>query len=317
LEESAVKAYRRWAGGTCVRPALVRYADDFVILCADYAGIEAARGAVEHFLTGMGLHLSPSKTRVSHTLHPHEGHVGFDFLGVTVRQFPVGKTHSGKNQHGALLGYKTLIKPSKDAIKAHIAQLHTIVYRHRAAPQAALIAALNPVISGWARYYRTVVASAIFARCDHHLCAQLRHWGHFRHPTKGAGWIVQRYWRLHPRWHFMVKGETGDGLGLRNHTDIHYRKHVKVRGNASVYDGNMIYWATRLKDHPLTGSTVGRVLAVQQGCCARCGLHFKDGDLLELDHLVPLVNGGSEHATNKQVLHRHCHDQKHGHQAVG
>jgi RNA-directed DNA polymerase len=272
---------------------------------------------VEGFLASMGLQLSASKTRVSHTLQPHEGQVGFDFLGFTVRQCRVGKTHSGKNRYGVPLGYKTLIQPSKTAIKGHLAQLGTIVHRHRAAPPAALITALNRVILGWTRYYRAVVASATFAACDHHLFAQLRQWARFRHPNKGTGWVIHRYWQTHPHWHFMVKTGACAGLGLRNHTDTHQQQHVKIRGHASVYDGNLLYWATRLKDHPLTGNTLGRLLAWQKGRCPRCGLYFKDGDLLELDHLVPLAKGGSDDLTNKQALHRHCHDQKHSQQAVG
>jgi RNA-directed DNA polymerase len=157
----------------------------------------------------------------------------------------------------------------------------------------------------------------VFTHCDSHLYAQLRHWATCRHPNKGVGWIVRRYWRLHPRWDFIVMGGARDGLRLRDHAEIQHHKHVKVRGSASVYDGNLVYWAARLKDHALTGNLKGHLLARQQGRCPGCGLHFKDGDLLELDHLVPIANGGSEHRTNKQVLHRHCHDQKHGQMAVG
>src|SRR5229473_4243373 len=42
-----------------------------------------------------------------------------EFVGFTIRQFPVGKTHTGKNSYGKPLGYKTIIKPSKKAIKEH------------------------------------------------------------------------------------------------------------------------------------------------------------------------------------------------------
>src|SRR6185312_2686264 len=75
LEQAAAAAYRSKEG----TPLLTRYADDFVVLHPQLEGIEASRVAIEQWLEGMGLHLSPSKTRVTHTLHLHEGHVGFDF----------------------------------------------------------------------------------------------------------------------------------------------------------------------------------------------------------------------------------------------
>ena len=70
-------------------PLVVRYADDFVVLQEDLAVIERAQAVTNAWLAEMGLELKPSKTRITHTLVEHEEHVGFDFLGWTVRQFPV------------------------------------------------------------------------------------------------------------------------------------------------------------------------------------------------------------------------------------
>src|SRR5215467_8070623 len=61
----------------------IRYADDFVALHPSRAGVEKARQVIELWLTGIGLELKPSKTRITHTL---EGEAGFDFLGLNVRQ---------------------------------------------------------------------------------------------------------------------------------------------------------------------------------------------------------------------------------------
>ncbi|NEN98456.1 MAG: HNH endonuclease [Moorea sp. SIO3I7] len=46
--------------------------------------------------------------------------------------------------------------------------------------------------------------------------------------------------------------------------------------------------------------------------CADCGLTFKDGDLLEIHHILPRANGGSNKDENLELLHLHCHDAKHG-----
>lgn len=86
---------------------------------------------------------------------------------------------------------------------------------------------------------------------------------------------------------------------------------MKVRGEASPYDGQLLYWSQRLKHHPLLGGKLARLLKDQQGKCRYCGLVFKDGDIWEIDHLVPKSQGGRNTLGNCQVLHRHCHDQRH------
>lgn len=117
----------------------------------------------------MGLELKPSKTRIAHTLNEHEGKVGFDFLGFNIRQHRVGKTHSGKTpgRKPQLLGYKTIIKPSKAAIRRHLLKIRTVIRIHIATPQARLIGMLTPIIIGWTAYYGTVASSDIFSKMAH------------------------------------------------------------------------------------------------------------------------------------------------------
>lgn len=100
--------------------SLIRYADDFVILHKDLKVIFKCKEIIEKWLREVGLELKPSKTRISHTFNEYEGNKGFDFLGFSIRQYPVGKCHSGKTTNGKSLGFKTIIKPSNDKIKAHI-----------------------------------------------------------------------------------------------------------------------------------------------------------------------------------------------------
>ena len=67
---------RSRAGRLGLAPVVVRYADDFVVLHEDRDVIEQARHLAAQWLAGVGLELKPEKTRIGHTLHPHEGHVG-------------------------------------------------------------------------------------------------------------------------------------------------------------------------------------------------------------------------------------------------
>jgi RNA-directed DNA polymerase len=136
--------------------SLIRYADDFVILHEKLEVILKCQEIIKDWLANIGLELKPSKTRISHTLNKYDGNIGFDFLGFTIRQFPVGKYQTGKSTNGSPLGFKTLIKPSKKKVKAQIEKLGKVVRKHKSSPQAALIKELNPIIKGWANYYATV-----------------------------------------------------------------------------------------------------------------------------------------------------------------
>jgi hypothetical protein len=84
---------------------------------------------VTNWLAPMSLELKPSKTRITHTLNQHNGLIGFDFLGFHIRQYKVGQTHSARStgRHPKLLGFKTIIKPSKAALKRHQQTLHTVI----------------------------------------------------------------------------------------------------------------------------------------------------------------------------------------------
>src|SRR5262249_14650240 len=194
---------------------------------------------IADWLKGMNLELKPSKTFISHTLEEHEGRVGFDFLGFTIRQFKVGKHHTGTNGKREPLGFKTLIKPSKRKVKAHHGHLRDMVKRLRTAPQSFLIAYLNPLIRGWANYYRTAVSKTTFKNLDDRLYSLLRHWARRRHPGKPASWIVARYWRM-PRWDFGTKDVV-----LVKHAWTRIVRHAKTPGNKSPYDGDWLYWASR------------------------------------------------------------------------
>lgn len=94
--------------------SLIRYADDFVILGVDLTVVQRCREIISEWLKGIGLELKPSKTKLTHTFKSYEQEQpGFDFLGFTIRQYPAGKYSSSKSTKGEILGFKTIITPSK------------------------------------------------------------------------------------------------------------------------------------------------------------------------------------------------------------
>jgi RNA-directed DNA polymerase len=290
-------------------PNVIRYADDFVVLHRDEAVVRECQELIAAWLRGMGLELKPSKTRIGHTLREVGGRAGFDFLGFTVRQFPAGASRSGCTTNGAKLGFKTLIKPRKDALRRHVVRLGEGLGRLRNAPQEAVIGYLNPIIRGWTNYYSTVVSSRAFSRMDNLLYQQLRSWARRRHPNKNGSRVAGKYWRVGQGLGWLFK-PPGDSPALRRHTDAKIVRHAKVHGDRSPFDGNWTYWCGRMGRYPGVSCFVAFLLKRQAGTCNGCGLFFRPGDEIEMDHVRRRADGGTNTAVNLQLLHRHCHQRK-------
>jgi RNA-directed DNA polymerase len=292
--------------------SLIRYADDFVILHEDLTVVQRCKEIISEWLNGMGLELKPSKTRLAHTLHEYEGQdAGFNFLGFNIRQYPAGKYNTGYIK-GKPLGFKTIIKPSKEKIKIHYDRIAEVIDQHKAAPQAALITRLNPIVRGWVNYYRTVISKEIFSGLGDKVYKKLKSWAKRRHPHKSGEWVAKKYWQTigGDNWVFATRQKGENPLRLIKHRATEIVRHVKVKGEASPYDGNLVYWSTRMGEHPEVSTTVATFLKEQKGKCVHCKLHFTEESVMEVDHIIPKSKGGKNEYKNYQLLHRHCHDKK-------
>lgn len=285
--------------------SLIRYADDFVIIHEDLNVVKKSQEIIAEWLNDMGLELKPSKTKLTHTLNEIEGNVGFEFLGFHVQQYKVGNYRSANTSNGKPLGFKTLITPSKVKIKTHLDKIAEVVDSHKTAPQAALISRLNPIIRGWSNYYSTVVSKKTFNKVDQLTYDKLRAWARKR----GKGDInVAKYWRTvgNRNWCF----STEDGLELITHASTPIVRHTKVKGEASPFNGDWIYWSKRRGEYPETPNRVASLIKRQKGICSHCGLYFTSTDIVEVDHIKPTSLGGKDTYDNLQLLHKHCHDTK-------
>lgn len=288
----------------------IRYADDFVVLHEHPLVIKECKEFVQNFLSTVGLRLNENKTHIGHTLDWFEDKSpGFDFLGFNIRQYKIGKYAIRKTE--AALPYRTLIRPSKNKVKEHYKSIKEIIRSVR--KTEVLLMKLNPKILGWARYYRTVVSYKTFKWLDSLLFKALLKWQHKKHPTRSRKWLNRVYYHTkeNRNWVFGIKSKDNNELiSVKLYTDISIERFVKVKGDKSPYDGNTLYWSSRLNNHPITSTNVTKLLKKQKGRCDICKLPFFPTDIIERDHIVPLSKGGSHKLNNIQLLHGHCHQSK-------
>jgi RNA-directed DNA polymerase len=141
---------------------LVRYADDFVIICRTKREAQEAMQAVKRVMNRLKLKLHPTKTRIVDM-----GREGFDFLG-----FHFHKLKSRKS--GKLLPY---MWPSNKAMKAIRSKIHDITTRKRLSnPLMEVIKYLNRVIRGWRNYFRIGNSTRKLQQLDQYVQERLRRW---------------------------------------------------------------------------------------------------------------------------------------------
>ena len=98
-------------------------------------------------------------------------------------------------QHKSSPEIRTIVSPASGASESHLAVIEQRLQQLDTASQARVIAALNPLITGWSSYYNGLVPAAAMGRYDDLLEQRLLHWASQRHPGKARDWLRARYWR--------------------------------------------------------------------------------------------------------------------------
>ena len=157
---------RLWAKKCGSFGMLIRYADDFVVMCTTESKAKEALRQVQFVMSKLGLVLHPEKTRmVSLT----RGKEGFVFLGCTIRK----KRSIQRNPRR----YYTQRWPSPKAMRKIRKRVHELTDKRQSGKDVKqVIAKLNPVLRGWGQYFRTGNAERKFNQLDSYVYRRLTRW---------------------------------------------------------------------------------------------------------------------------------------------
>lgn len=146
---------------------LVRYCDDFVVMCETAEDCEEAERRVKIILERLKLKLHPEKTR---RVELTDGKGGFDFLGCHLR-----KRVSGRLLERGMRRYYLQRWPSQRSMKRVRQRVKELTGRSRDGVKdvRVLIRDLNPVLRGWAEYFRTGNAARKFRLVDTYVTGRL------------------------------------------------------------------------------------------------------------------------------------------------
>jgi RNA-directed DNA polymerase len=281
--------------------AVVRYADDFVCFCETKEDAEQVQKILTEWLKERGLMLSEEKTRIVHLRE------GFDFLGFNIRHYPAPKT--------SRTGWKLLIKPSRESVQKLRTKLKALWEQAHGNNVQTVLKKLNPVIRGWATYFRIGVAKETFDDLDHWMFSKEDRYTRHIHPKKAMWWRKQHYWgRLHlERDDSWVFGDKQTGAYLLKFGWFPIERHVLVKGTSSPDDPQIrSYWmerqAAKAKDLTISKQKLAKR---QHGRCPQCGESLFNDEELQVHHLHARAEGGKNVYSNLVLVHLLCHQHIH------
>ena len=189
----------------------VIYADDLIVMTRTRDAMRRIIPRMAKFLKDRGLSLKREKTRIT------DKRQGFNFLGFTIEQ-PRQKLY---------------VKPQKERVKRFLDHMRLVIWSNKQMEQGKFIALLNPIIRGWATYYRFSDAYQVFSRVDDMLQKIIWRWCERRHKgRKGKRWIYDRYYGTtrDRKWTFRV---AKTGYTLTKASDVKRLKYKFKVGDMS------------------------------------------------------------------------------------
>jgi RNA-directed DNA polymerase len=157
-----------WTRHSAPLGTLVRYADDFVVMCRTRKDCEQAEQRIRVILERLGLELHPDKTR---GVELYDGKEGFDFLGCHLHKRLSGKLLEEKGERAYFLQRW----PSQRSMQRVRQRVKELTPRSRChADLRDVITDLNPVLRGWGEYFRTGNAAKRFNQLDTYVWRRLK-----------------------------------------------------------------------------------------------------------------------------------------------
>lgn len=287
---------------------VVRYADDFVVLGKTESQLKTtAMSIIRRFLELRGLKLNERKTKICSIKD------GFDFLGLRFREYEDPARAKGVKK-GIFL-----VKPTDKKIIEFKGKLSKVIEDHQHKPIALMIVSLNRMLKGWSEHYRVVSSSRAFNTIGHHLFKKLWKFLKKRYPKTPRREIVKRHFTRmgNDKWVFCdVPSRDGfqtDKITLFQIGNVRMKRHLLCTGGNPYDPLNHKYYTERTvricNVDPNPKSVRSRLSQMQKGLCPVCHMALTREEELEVHHVIPRKEKGSNKLSNLRLIHKVCHKQ--------
>ena len=287
---------------------VARYADDFVVLGKTESQLKVtAMPMIRKFLELRGLKLNERKTKICSIQD------GFDFLGLHFREY-----ENQARAKGVKIGI-FLVKPTDKKVIEFKGKLSEVIEDHQHKPIALMIMSLNRMLKGWSEHYRVVSSTKVFNTISYHLFKKLWKFLKKRYPKTAHREIVKRHFTRigNDKWVFCdVPSRDGfqtDKVTLFQIGNVRMKRHLLCTGGNPYDPSNHKYYANRIvricNVDPNPKSVRSRLARTQKALCPVCNTALTREEELEVHHIIPRKDKGSNKLSNLKLVHKVCHKQ--------
>lgn len=287
---------------------VVRYADDFVIFGKTLKDVQKAEKLVIEFLKPVGLNLSADKTRIGHSMKRKPrtyGQIGLNFLSFHFYNIKCSRHRGVKNTRGVTQPFRLITRPSREAVINHKKAISRILIEYKGALLGRVIERLSSRVKGWTWYHSVTQSTKTFSKMNNWIWHKLWVWTKRRY--RGAENAKLECFSV-KGWNFGYINKKKTAIILDRHDQTKVRKFVKIKANASIYDGNLIYFAKRISLTNPRIKSLRNLIVKQKYSCTHCGLLMLPNYVIELHHILD-ENGNRTGEIH--FVHGHCHDHIH------
>jgi RNA-directed DNA polymerase len=312
--------------------SLIRYADDFVVVCDTYDLAIKLQIDIENFLSKRGMELSKTKTKITHITQ------GFDFLGFNIKVFTIANTFYNAFQITKdpknIISLQpsnsfTWVCPSRKSI-ANIKSKIKVAFDTRKMRMSEMVTKVNSIIRGYSTSKNYWHVYNAFAELDHYLYTLSWRYVYRKHIKKNSSWRKETYFKTlsyfgkNSNWvltdpsskKFMFKFQWFLGHD-RSEKLFEYNP---VLMHACIDDPDYfkfflsrINYKFKMAGVQTLSGRDRRLSYSQNHICPICNESlYNDDDKVEHHHIKPRYIKGDDSLPNLLLLHDSCHSSIHG-----
>lgn len=286
---------------------VVRYADDFIITAAEPKILEILLETAKDFLKPRGLKIHPKKTKI---LNIYEEK--FTFLGFEFFKKPLDTRRNRPSEKGNTK-YRLIYRPGSKNVQELKKKVKNVLDKHQTSNILTVIKELNPLLRGWAEYFRISRQSMrTYANLRQTMWFSMLRWAKNKYRRRSSAEIIkictgkyekqvnQWRWRKGKKKVWLYRIDQAKYLFIPKLTETKLNPYVK--SEREQLEERALKISIRRKEG--LRKTLTRL---QKGKCPMCSELLESEQYCEIHHIKPKRKGGKTVLENLALMHRTCH----------